>query len=199
MLTEKEKFISLLSNSVVKSSDAIILLEGDGIHRIKHACNLYNQGYSNYFVFSGNADNLNYGSYPLSKLKNELCKYIDLNSKQFIHEYKSLHTKQQAYEVIQLALKNDWKELILIASNFHQYRAFLTFIQELHNNNLERTIKIYNSPCILPWFKSLNWGTRHELLEQEFIKIEQYQSKVKQDVCSYKKGLDYLQWVEQQT
>ena len=197
MLTEKEKFISLLSNSVVKSSDAIILLEGDGIHRIKHACNLYNQGYSNYFVFSGNADNLNYGSYPLSKLKNELCKYIDLNSKQFIHEYKSLHTKQQAYEVIQLALKNNWKELILIASNFHQYRAFLTFIQELHNNNLEKTIKIYNSPCILPWFKSLNWGTRHELLEQEFIKIEQYQNKIKQDVCSYKKGLKYLQWVEQ--
>ena len=62
MLTEKEKFISLLSNSVVKPSDAIILLEGDGMYRIEHACNLYNQGYSSYFVFSGNAYNLNYGS-----------------------------------------------------------------------------------------------------------------------------------------
>ena len=86
--------------------------------------------------------------------------------------------------------------IILVASNFHQYRAFLTFVQELYNNNLEKIIKIYNAPCILPWFKSLDWGTRHELLEQEFIKIEQYQ--LKQDVCSYKKGLKYLQWVEQQ-
>jgi len=197
MLTDKEKFISLLSNSVIKQSNAIILLEGDGTYRIKHACSLYNKGYSDYLVFSGNADNLNYGSYPLNKLKDEFNKYIDFDIKEIIHEDKSLHTKQQAYEVIQLALRNQWDKLILVASNFHQYRAFLTFVQELYNINLEKSIKIYNSPCILPWFKSLDWGTRYELLEQEFTKIEQYQNKLKQDVCSYKKGLKYLQWVEQ--
>ena len=35
MLTDKEKFISILSNSIIKKSDAIILLEGDGIYRVK--------------------------------------------------------------------------------------------------------------------------------------------------------------------
>tara|TARA_R110001592_G_scaffold14672_3_gene65387 strand:- start:4657 stop:5250 length:594 start_codon:yes stop_codon:yes gene_type:complete len=196
MLTDKEKFISILSNSVIKQSNAIVLLEGDGVYRVKNACNLYNKGYSDYFVFSGNADNPGYGSYPLNKLKDEFNKHIDFNIKEIIHEDTSLHTKEQAYEIIQLALKNQWNKLILVASNFHQYRAFLTFVQELYDNNLEKSIKIYNAPCILPWFKSLNWGTRHKLLEQEFKKIEQYQ--LKQDVCSYKNGLKYLQWVEQQ-
>ena len=65
----------------------------------------------------------------------------------------------------------------------------------MYDNNLEKSIKIYNAPCVLPWFKSLDWGTRYELLEEEFKKINKYQ--IKKDVCSYQKGLKYIQWTEQ--
>ena len=197
MLTDKEKFISILSNSIIKKSDAIILLEGDGIYRVKKACDLYHKGYASNLVFSGNAHNLKYGSYPFNEdVKNEFKKYnIDPNI--VIHENKSLYTKQQAQEVIQLALKNKWNKLILVASNFHQYRAFLTFVQELYNNDLQKTLKLYSASCILPWFEELDWGTRHNFLEKEFNKIEKHYNESKLGYCLYNVGLKYLQWVEQ--
>jgi uncharacterized SAM-binding protein YcdF (DUF218 family) len=194
MLTKKEKFISILSNSILRKSDAIILLEGDGVHRVKKACNLYNTNYAPNLVFSGNAYNLSYGSYPFNKeVKNEFKKYnVDPNI--VIHENKSLHTKQQAKEVIQLAIERNWSELILVASNFHQYRAFLIFVEQLYNSGLEKSLKIYNTPSNLPWFKKLDWGTRDKFLENEFTKIEQYQNGL--EYCLYDRGLKYLEWVE---
>ena len=43
MMTECEKFISVVDNDILKPSDAIILLEGDGLNRYQKAVELYKQ------------------------------------------------------------------------------------------------------------------------------------------------------------
>jgi len=193
-MTSKEKFIALAANMIISKSDAIIILQGDKDNRIAHACDLYKNEYSNNIVFSGDALNFDYGSYPLSYLE-ETFKENNFLFENIIHENKSKNTKEQAQYVIQLCLKNNWKSIILIISNFHQYRAYLTFIQELINQKLDTVIKMYNSPCNLSWFEKNAWGVRHELLENEFEKINFYQEKG--DVCSYDKAIEYIKWIEQ--
>ena len=178
---------------VVNKSDAIIILEGDGDNRVKHACNLYKQKYSSNLVFSGDDLKLEYGSFPLSYIENTFTKN-NIQIKNIIHENKSKNTKEQAQQVIKLCLKNRWDSIIIVASNFHQYRAYLTFIQELYTHDLTDSIKIYNSPCCLSWFEHNKWAVRYDLLKDEFKKISFYQSKG--DVCSYKKALLYLNKIE---
>ena len=43
MMTERERFIAVVDNDILRSSDAIILLEGDGLNRYRKAIELYNQ------------------------------------------------------------------------------------------------------------------------------------------------------------
>jgi uncharacterized SAM-binding protein YcdF (DUF218 family) len=178
----------------INKSDAIIILEGDGDNRIEHACNLYKQKYASNLVFSGNILNKDYGSYPLNLLFDKFKQY-DVFEKDIIWENKSTNTKEQAQQIIKLCLENNWENIILVASNYHQYRAYLTFIKELYNANLNNTIKIYNSPCNLSWFEKNRWGIRYELLFNEFKKINIYQNKG--DICSYKEALIYIKWIEQ--
>lgn len=193
-MTNKEKFIAVVSNLSINKSDAIIILEGDKDNRISHACELYNSKYSDNIVFSGNILNLKYGSFPLEYVK-DTFKQCGFPLEKIIHEDQSTNTKEQAQEVIKLCLENNWKSIILIASHYHQYRAYLTFISELYNKKLNNTIKIYNSPCVLPWFRENNWGMRYKLLESEFKKIKFYQSK--KDICTFTKAINYIKWLEQ--
>ena len=37
MMTERERFIAVVDNDILRSSDAIILLEGDGLNRYRKA------------------------------------------------------------------------------------------------------------------------------------------------------------------
>jgi len=193
-MTDKEKFIILASGMPINKSDAIVILEGDGDNRIEHACDLYKQEYASNLVFSGNIINLEYGSYPFNYVKNTFIKNnVDPND--VIIENKSTNTKEQAEQIIKLCLENNWRSIILIISNYHQFRAYLTFIKELYNQKLNNSIRIYNSSCNLSWFKKNNWGIRYELLESEFNKIEIYQTKG--DVCTYDKAIEYLKWIDQ--
>ena len=90
-----------------------------------------------------------------------------------IHEDRSLNTKEQAVEVVRMAIKNSWKRLVLIASHEHQYRAYLTFLREVLDKKSD--IILYNSPAEnLGWFSDSGWGVRFERLEQEFIRIQKY-------------------------
>lgn len=191
-MTNKEKFIMLTANMPINKSDAIIILEGDGDNRIEHACNLYKQEYASNLVFSGNIINFEYGSYPFEYIKDKFIKY-NVNPNKIILENKSTNTKEQAEQIINLCLENNWKNIILIASNYHQYRAYLTFIKELYNRKLNNIIRIYNSPCNLSWFEKNKWGIRSELLENEFDKIKIYQ--IKGDICSYNEAIKYIKWI----
>jgi uncharacterized SAM-binding protein YcdF (DUF218 family) len=189
----REKFIVLVDNDLIQRSDAIILLEGDGLNRYSKAVELYKQGFADRIVFSGDITNYTYGSIPLSEIY-PLILATGVPPEAIIHEKKSLNTREQAIEIIKLAKNSGWTKLILVASHYHQYRAYLTFLKE--EINTKGNIVIYNAPAKdLKWFEESGWGQRFELLDQEFERIEKYSDY--NHLATYGEAIEYQKWKEQ--
>lgn len=192
-MTEREKFTIIISNEIVKPSDAIIYLEGDGDNRVNKVIELYKNGFGKYIVFSGGVNNVSSGCYPYTNVVPLFLK-SGIEENKIIGEIKSQNTKEQAGEVIKLCIKHNWKRIIIVASHYHQYRAYLTFLKAIIENGCD--ILIYNSPAKeLEWFTETGWGKRIELLEQEFEKIEIYTAKG--DLASYTEAINYQKWKEE--
>ncbi len=191
-MNDKEKFLVLISNERLKKADAIVLLEGDGLNRVKPAADLYLQGWAGRIIVSGGIYTPDYGSYPSEYLAPELVK-SGVPSEKIVIEGKSQHTREQAEEVLELARRNDWKIIILVASPHHQYRAFLTFLKVMKEKQIK--IQIINSPAReLPWFEETGWGKRITLIDSEFEKIEKYGALGQ--VATFEEAIEYQQWKE---
>ena len=189
-----EKIIAIVDNDCIEKSDAIILLEGDGYNRYRKAVDLYSQGFAHKIVFSGGITNYEYGSYPFSDI---LPQILDLGvpKSDILHEDTSQNTREQAVEVMQLALMNNWQKLILVATHEHQYRAYLTFLKEVLT--LNRNIILYNAPVRnLKWFDNNPWGRRIDRLEQEMNRIEEYFKKG--HIAGVDEVIKYQEWKEVQ-
>jgi uncharacterized SAM-binding protein YcdF (DUF218 family) len=189
-----EKIIAIVDNDCIEKSDAIILLEGDGYNRYRKAVDLYNQGFAKKIVFSGGITDYEYGSYPFSDI---LPYMLDLGVPEYniIHENVSQNTREQAVEVMKLALENNWQKLILVATHEHQYRAYLTFLKEI--SVLNRNIVLYNAPVRnLKWFDTNPWGRRIDRLEQEMERIEFYFHKG--HLAGVEETIKYQEWKELQ-
>jgi len=193
-MTEREKVIALIDNDGLKKSDAIILLEGDGLNRYEKAVSLWKHGWAPKIIFSGGIADYEYGSFPyVDVLPHMLNQGVPVSS--IIHEDKSLNTREQAIFVINLACQNDWQRLILVATHEHQYRAYLTFLRQVIDT--KSNIILYNSPVRnLSWFSENPWGRRIDRLEKEFKRIDKY-SKIGH-IASYKEAIIYQQWKEEQ-
>ena len=110
-----------------------------------------------------------------------------------IHEDQSLNTREQAVEVVRMAMERGWKKLILVASHEHQYRAYLTFLREVLDTR--SGIILYNAPARnLNWFEDKGWGTRFERLEAEILRIEKYSEMG--HLANAQEVIDYQQWKE---
>lgn len=193
-MTDQEKIIAIIDNDTLKKSDAIVLLEGDGLHRYKKAVGLFNEGWAEKVIFSGGITDYEYGSFPLSDVLPHILA-TGMPGKAIIHEDKSLNTNEQAIEVLKLAKSNNWKKLILVASHEHQYRAYLTFLRQVLDQG--ENIILYNSPARnLGWFSNSGWGVRFERLELEFERIEKYMKLG--HLATYKEVIEYQKWKEQQ-
>ncbi len=193
-MTSREKLIALVDNDGIKKSDAIVLLEGDGFNRYAKAVNLYKQGWAPKIIFSGGITNYEYGSFPFSDILPNILIQGILKS-DILHEDKSLNTREQAVEVVKIALRSNWKRLILVATHEHQYRAYLTFLREVIDK--KTGIIIYNSPVRnLPWFTDNPWGKRIDRLVNEFDKIEKYSKSG--HLASFEEAIDYQKWKEDQ-
>lgn len=172
MITDREKIMAIVDNDCFTKSDAAILLEGDGFFRVQKAVDLYNKGAVSKIVFSGNIVEKSYGSFPYEEVK-PLIVNAGVDEMDLLHEDKSLNTRQQAIEVIDMAVNNGWKKLALVASSEHQYRAYLTFLRVILDTNSD--IILYNVPARhLNWFIDSGWGSRIDRLSAEFDRIERY-------------------------
>lgn len=187
----REQFIVLTSNDAAKKADAVILLEGDGVNRVHEACTLIKNGFSDTLVFSGGIDNPSYGSFIYDKCLPYILKE-GIKESQIITELQSQNTREQAAFVIDIAERKAWKKMILVASHYHQYRAFLSFLKVLQERKLDRTIEIINVAAQLPWFEETPWGMRINLLSSEFEKIEQY--KAHNHIASFESAIEYFKW-----
>ena len=195
MSFNKLLFFSLIDNDQIIKSDAIFLFQGDGLNRIAHSIDLYKSGLASKIVYTGGANNNKYGSFSFDKCIPEFEKY-NFNIKNLILDQKSLNTYDQAKYLCKKCIDENWKKIILVASHYHQYRAFLTVLNELNKRkNLKNKLIISNSSVRnLKWFKSDGWGERYKLFQDELIRIKKY--KVKNHVSSYKEGINYFKWKE---
>lgn len=191
MLTEREVVIALIANDPLIKSDVVVLLEGDGLNRIPEACRLLNEGYAPTLVFSGGLNNHGYGGFPYEVCLPEILKH-GVSEAQIIPELHSLHTRQQAEFVIDICEAKNWNRFILVASHYHQYRAFLTFLKVLTERNLHRKINMINAPARPDWFEDNPWGRRIDLLQDEFKKIDLY--KQSGHISSYQEAIEYFEW-----
>lgn len=193
-MTDQEKFIVLVFNEPLKNAEAIILLAGDGFSRCQHAAWLYKQGWAKKIVISGGIANYNYGSYPAKELLPELIK-LGVKKSDVILDEQSMNTRDQAVNIVKLAREKKWKKIILVASHYHQSRAFLTFLQARKEARIK--IQIINSPVSnLSWFVKNKWGKRIDLLEFEFNKIKLYAAKG--HLASFAEAIKYQEWKEGQ-
>ncbi len=193
-MTAREKFIVLLDNDLQKPSDAIILLEGDGFARYSKACELYKSSISKKIFFSGNFDDEKSGAYTFEKIK-PLIVNAGIPEQNIFYENKSRNTYEQAVEIICIAKKSGWSRITLVASHYHTYRAFLTFLKVQSAVYPELLIDIA-SVKDLDWYDETGYGRRIDLLESEINKIDIYQRK--DNVATYEEGIDYLKWKSQQ-
>lgn len=193
MITDREKILAIVDNDCLGTSDAIILLEGDGLNRFQKAVDLFHGGIANMIVFSGGIVDHDYGSYPYSYILPFILK-CGIPESAVIHEDKSMNTREQAIEIVKLAINRKWKRLILVASHEHQYRAYLTFLREVLDT--KSGIILYNAPVRnLNWFVETGWGTRFERLEAEFLRIEKYYELG--HLATADEVVEYQKWKEQ--
>lgn len=190
-MNAKEKFIAMISNEPLKKADAIVVLEGDGFYRLAKAKRLFNENWSKLIVISGGIDKKECGSFPVESMKEKLVGAVSENC--IILEKRSTNTHEQALEVINMALQNKWKRIILVASHYHQFRAFLTFLKVAQERDKE--LEIINAPARdLEWFAKNPWGSRFDLLDSEFEKIDTYQKKGL--TATFQEAINYQKWKE---
>ena len=192
MISDRETIMAIVDNDCLTKSDVAILLEGDGFFRFQKAVELYKKGIVAKIVFSGNIDDRGYGSIPFD----EVLPYIidaGVPKDDIVHEDKSLHTQQQAVEIVKMAVERGWKKLALVASHEHQYRAYLTFLREVLDTN--SGIILYNTPVRnLNWFVDNGWGTRYDRLSAEFDRIEKY--SLLGHLANAQEVVEYQKWKE---
>lgn len=194
MITDREIFMAMVDGDSARPSDAIVLLEGDGFSRYQYAIELYKKKLAPVIVFSGGITDYSYGSYPYEDIK-PLILDGGVEEADLLHERYSQNTKQQADEIIKMCIEKEWKSIILVASHYHQYRAYLTFLKSMLDAHIR--LAIYNQPVRnLRWFSFNEWGSRYSCLKGEFKRIELYFQKG--DLASYQQAIDYQQWKEQQ-
>ena len=192
MISAREKILAIVDNDCLTPSDAIILLEGDGFFRFQKAVDLYKRGMAKKIVFSGNIIDKDYGSFPFEEIKPFILE-SGVPEEDLIHENVSQHTRQQAIEVVKMAMANGWKKLALVASHEHQYRAYLTFLREVLDTN--SGLILYNAPVRnLNWFVDSGWGIRFERLSAEFDRIERYSAMG--HLANSDEVIEYQKWKE---
>lgn len=191
---ERELALLLSVCDTPKPSDVIVLLEGDGFCRCDRAVSLYRHHYAPFILFSGGVVDYHYGSFPFSEVAT-LLKEAGVSESALLYEGVSTNTREQAVEVVKMAIDRSWEKLILVASPEHQLRAYLTFLREILDKSPD--LILYNSPALgLPWCKKQDWGVRADRVEAEFDRIDRY---FKQGhLASFKEAIDYQQWKEQQ-
>lgn len=184
---EKALLTALVYSDQLQKSDAVICLEGDGYNRLKPSVNIWSQGLAEKIVLSGGFSGQRPFTIPAEELAQKLRGQVP--EEKIVIESKSQNTKEQATEIMKIAKKENWYKIILVASHFHQPRAYLTFLKARLKANLN--LLIFNAPVKdLSWFKKTSLEkNRLELLKDELIKISEY--AVKGHLASFKDVLKH--------
>lgn len=190
-MTPEQQFFCVIANDILKKSDAIIILEGDGLSRISEGVRLYKEGWAPLVVISGGVEKPPH-SIPAKEMMPHLIA-AGVPESSILLEEKSMHTRDQGIEIMKLAKEKNWKSIIIVASHYHQYRAYLTILKTLQESGL--TLRLINSPARdLLWFQHDEQGRRIDLLDAEMKRIALYTPNG--HIASYEDALKYQEWKE---
>lgn len=192
-MSPKEYYLCVVTNDTLRKADAIILLEGDGFSRVGEAVRLFKDGWAPRIVISGGLNKPPHAIPASELLPAVLAEGVPEES--VLLEPVSQNTREQGIEVMKLVKQNAWKVLLVVASHYHQYRAYLTFLKAMKDTELE--IVIINAPARnLSWFSEGEEPSRITRLEDEFNKIERYRTEG--HAASFAEALEYQEWKESQ-
>lgn len=188
----KIELMAIVYNDLIKKSDAVVCLEGDGYSRINQTVKIFKDSLAKNILISGGFTGLPPFTIPASKMSKRIPKSIPKNK--IIIEENSKNTYEQGREVMKIIKNRKWKKIILVASHFHQPRAYLTFLKAMRDAKLK--IQIFNAPARnLSWFDKTALGeTRLKLLGDEFKKIDEYIKKG--HLISIADAIRYQKWKE---
>lgn len=190
-VTDREKFCAVLASGPLMRGDAIVLLEGDGQARIPAAVELLRQGAGPFIVVTGGRDEPPY-CITAERMAGRLMG-LGVAPDRLIVDNDSTNTREQAVNVIKIAVEHDWKRLLLVASPYHAPRAFLTFLKAIKDEGRDTDLHLVMVPAShTPWFGKPDGleATRLDLLADEYEKIERYGTQG--HVASYEDGIAYL-------
>ncbi len=155
----------LSPTDVLIKADAIVVVSGDN-DRMKHAIDLYKQGFAPKLILSGAAKD--------GLTSNALAMHIEASqsgvpSGAVILEEKATNTYENALHTKEIVESQGLKSLILVSSPYHQRRVYETFRSVLGGSN----VKLQNSPSLYSSWKPDSWweiDKNTHLTQEEIIK-----------------------------
>lgn len=195
-LTSRDIFFSLIANDRLTKADAIVVLEGDGLARIPQGAKLFHEGWAPLVVLSGAND-----TPPHSIVVSNMLPHLvaaGVPREMILLEEKSQNTREQGVEIIRMARERGWGRIILVASHYHQYRAFLTFLKAMQDEGGHPIVYINAPARDLSWFEKTEGDQppRIELLQGEMDRIEAY--TLKGHIATFESAIEYHKWKETQ-
>ena len=142
-------------------------------------------GLAPFVVITSSADDRAYGSMTAGALREELI-MRGVPSEVIIWEETAPHTRAEAESTLNIVKEKGWKRLLLVTTEYHQYRALLTWLKTI--SDMRSIVHITIVPVTsFPAFRN---ETREEAVMRELARIRQYQEKG--DVADWETGISYL-------
>lgn len=191
-ITAQEQFCIALSNTPLLAGDALIFLCGeDTAPRLKMLHEIMRTDGARHVIATGGLHT------PPQRIgAGELMGDLMAVGVSFNHltlEPTALNTREQAMIVVPMLLEKQYKRVLLLVPSYHQFRAYLTFLQALIQFDAADKIHVViASSGHVPWSGKPEGMdvTRLELLGGELAKIAEYRA---QGHCAtYEQGIDYL-------
>lgn len=183
----REEFVALLESQKLAHGDVIFVMQGDGIARAAYVAELFKSGFAPEVAIVGSANDRAYRSFPSAEVRDEMLR-LGVTKSALHFEETGSNTLEEARRAMELAQEKRWKTILIVTSPHHQYRTFLTFLKAMRGAELE--LSLVNAVAPLAWDEQMPWGTRRNLLAQEFDRIEKYREKG--HIASYEEGIAYL-------
>lgn len=186
-------YVSVVDTQPLLKADAVVALLGmDAAARTKVAAQVMAQGGANNVVLSGGLSQPPHVLGAKEMLGDLLG--AGVRPSLVILEKESQNTHEQAVNVVALAKLHEWKRIIIVASPFHLYRAFLTVLQAVIEEGLADTLHVVPlAASQTSWFEppeGTDGGDRLSLLDDELAKIAEYHERG--HVATYQQALDYF-------
>lgn len=156
----------LSPSDILTKADAIVVVSGDD-DRMKHAIDLYKQGYTPKLILSGAAKD--------GLASNALVMHLEASksgipNEAVIMEERAYNTYENAFYTKEIVLPNNMRNVILVTSPYHQRRVYETFKSVFRGSG----VKLQNSPSHYSTWKADSWWKSDRelhLTQEEIAKI----------------------------